>query len=83
MNLDFQKLFLQAPYSKPTRPQSLMYNVPQSRPCKRAHPVFLSALASVCWYVMWKGQPGFPSKSGKNNTYQEVSVHVKDVNYNK
>lgn len=55
------------------------------RPCNQARPAFLSALASVCWYVMWKGQPGFStSQSGEKITpTQEVPVHVKDVNFNK
>lgn len=86
MNLDFQKLVYLLPIqSLRGLSHTLMNGVSLPRPCTWVRPVFLSALASVCWYVMWKGQPGFStSQSGEKITpTREVSVHVKDVNCNK
>lgn len=37
----------------------LMNGISKPKPCNWVHPMFLSTLESVYWYVMWKGQGGF------------------------
>lgn len=65
MHPDFRDLVYLLPILSLLGPgRTLMNGISLPRPCNWAHHVFLSALASVYWYVMWKGQPGC-SQSGR------------------
>ena len=70
--LTFKSLFTHSPFWASVAHWWTAAVLCRRRPCNWVRPVFLSALASVCRYVMWKGQPGFStSQSGEKITPTE------------